>query len=370
MKKPINNEAQGRGGAILPLVAIVLPVILIFAAYSINIAQMQLTRTELRTATDSASRAGARTLSITQSRLAAEQFAIEAASRNQVAGTPLLLESSDLQFGLSQPGDGTGRWGFTAATGAADPLNSLRVTGRRTTDSPSGGVHLLFPAFSRGPFEPVKSATATQIDRDICLVLDRSGSMTDPVTATDTPNTWKRGQAVPANSKWLDLVAAVDAFLDALENTPQDEQVGLVTYATTAAHERDLSLNYQRIRDTMDDHSDAYRGGRTAVGDGTFLGYQAVSDPNFARNFAEKTIVVMTDGRHNEGRFPDTVAAWAHETFGVTVHTITFGPGANQSLMRKTATAGGGRHWHAATTESLIDVFEEIANNLPTLITE
>jgi Ca-activated chloride channel homolog len=34
------------------------------------------------------------------------------------------------------------------------------------------------------------------------------------------------------------------------------------------------------------------------------------------------------------------------------------------------ASNGGGRHWHADDQAELIAVFEEIANNLPTLLTE
>ena len=51
----------------LILIAICLPIFLVMLVFSIDIAFMQLTKTELRTATDSAARAGSRTLSIAQS---------------------------------------------------------------------------------------------------------------------------------------------------------------------------------------------------------------------------------------------------------------------------------------------------------------
>lgn len=369
--KRTQKTSPERRGAMLPLVAVCLPVILLFAAYSINIAQMQLTRTELRTATDAASRAGARTLSITQSQTQAERTAIEAARRNVVSGSPLLLATSDLDFGLSEPSAGGGRWEFVEAANPSDPKNSVRVTGQRTKGSLSGPIPLLFPVFSEnGVFEPVKTATATQIDRDISLVLDRSGSMTAPVDPTQPVSAWKRGQPAPNGSKWLDLVSATDAFLAALSSTPQDEQVALVTYGTTASHELNLTLDYNDIREKMAAHTAQYHGGRTAVGDGTDLGTQAVTNPRFARRYAQKTIVVMTDGRHNEGKWPDIVAEAARNDSNVTVHTITFGPDVNANLMRRTARKGGGQYWHASDAASLVAAFEEIANNLPTLITE
>lgn len=368
-QRPRTLHPYERRGAMLPLIAVCLPVILIFAVYSIHVAQMQLARTQLRTATDAASRAGARTLSITQKRKAAEKKAIDAAKRNEVAGSPLLLAKSDLQFGMALPPNAGSRWAFTETVDKSDPMNSVRVTGRRTTGSLSGGIPMLFPAFAP-VFEPVKTATATQIDRDIALVLDRSGSMMDPVVSGTTIGSWRSGKAAPKGCKWLDLVKATDAFLSALQSTPQDEQVALVTYSTRASHELDMTLNYSTIRDRMKSHSDAYIGGRTAVGDGADLGARAVVNPTFARPYAQKTIVVMTDGIHNEGQWPDVVAQAAHNNHNIIVHTITFGPGANETLMKKTARVGGGRHWHASTTASLIAAFEEIANNLPTLITE
>lgn len=344
---------------------------LVFAAYSINVAYMQLTRTQLRTATDAASRAGARKLSISQDPDKARNKAIDAAKKNVVAGAPLILRDSDVQFGMSQPGSGGGRWQFVEATSPGDPMNSMRVFGKRTIGSASGGIPMIFPGLaSSGIFQPQKSATATQIDRDITLVLDRSGSMAQAVQDGATIDPWSSGDPAPDGSKWDALVQAVDAFLAALSSTPQDEQVALVTYATSASHELHLSLNYSQVQTRMGEYTDHFNGGRTAVGDGAELGARAVLHPDYARRYAQKTIVVMTDGIHNEGKYPDVVAKYAHDNYNVTVHTITFGSGANQTLMQKTADDGGGKHWHADTTQSLIAAFEEIANNLPTLITE
>lgn len=369
LSRHMTNEI--RRGAILVLVVITLPIIMIFAAYSVNVAQMQLVRTELRTATDAASRAGARKLSISQDRAAAEEMAIAAAGRNSVAGEPLQLRSSDLEFGMAEPPTVGARWEFVPAAGSSDPVNSLRVTGARTTGSASGAVMPIFSKYvNGGVFEPTKASTATQIDRDICLVLDRSGSMTNAVVTGQKIDSWSVGDPAPPGSKWMDLRLAVRAFLAALDATPQDEQVALATYSTNAAHELDLTLDYPTILDRLDVHTDNYRGGWTAVGDGASVGLNTVTDPNYARRYARKTIVLMTDGRHNRGQFPDTVAQEAHDNHGVIVHTVTFGDGANQALMKKTAAVGGGLHWHADTPESLVDAFTEIANNLPTIITE
>lgn len=356
----------------MALIAICLPIFLVFAAYSLNVAYMQMTRTELRTATDAASRAGARKLSLSQSAESANIAAIEAARRNTVAGAPLLLRDSDLQWGLSTPGPTGAGWNFQPVEDEDDDealRNALRVVGARTESSLSGAIPLLFSQFtSTGVFEPSMSSTATQIDRDIVLVLDTSGSMTGPA-GDNTTSGWTTGSAAPEGSKWRALADSVEAFLVALTRTPQDEQVALVTYATQSKHELDLTLNYGSIKDRMDAISDQFEGGSTAVGDGAATGIQAVTNPALARQFAARTMVILTDGNHNTGQFPDVVAAQAGQQ-GITVHTIAFGNDANETLMRKTALDGGGQYWKATTPESLTQAFQDIANNLPTLLTE
>ncbi|HIK92417.1 MAG TPA: VWA domain-containing protein [Planctomycetes bacterium] len=206
--------------------------------------------------------------------------------------------------------------------------------------------------FDMGHFEPVKTAVASHMDRDVVLVLDRSGSM----------RRW-----TPGGNRWLDLKAAVAAFLNALSTTPQDELVGVVTYSTTSTLDEDMTLNYDHLMTSIDSLSVS---GMTAIGRGLQDGIDGVTAPAFARANAAKTIVVMTDGQHNRGIMPEAVARTAHDIYGITVHTITFSSGANQSHMRLVARNGGGRHWHADNQAGLIAVFEEIANNLPTLLTQ
>ena len=44
--------------------------------------------------------------------------------------------------------------------------------------------------------------------------------------------------------------------------------------------------------------------------------------------------------------------------------------GADQARMQQVAEIGGGNHYHADTGAQLVDVFREIANNLPTIVTK
>ena len=81
------NRRVTRHGAMLVLIAVCLPLCIIMAGFAINVAWMQLVRAELRTATDSASRAAAKELSLSQSTDTARARAKDAGSRTRRRGT-------------------------------------------------------------------------------------------------------------------------------------------------------------------------------------------------------------------------------------------------------------------------------------------
>ena len=76
------------------LMGILLPVMAILAAFCINLAKMQLTRTELIVATDCAAKAGGRAFSELQTVDAAKTAAIATAALNSVNGEPLQLRET------------------------------------------------------------------------------------------------------------------------------------------------------------------------------------------------------------------------------------------------------------------------------------
>src|SRR3954465_7132573 len=94
--RSMKTQQDARRGAMLVLVAVCLPLIIIMAAFAVDVAWMQLVRTELRTSTDAAARAGAKELSLAQDINVAKSMAKTLAKRNKVAGDPLLLADSDI----------------------------------------------------------------------------------------------------------------------------------------------------------------------------------------------------------------------------------------------------------------------------------
>ncbi len=324
------------------LIAIMMVGFMITVAFSIDIAHMHLSRTELRTATDAASKAAAATLSETYSEELAIKRGQEIAAANLVHGDPLLLDPKDFVFGHSKE-QVSGKFAFTAGQ---TPKNSVQVNGRRTSDSPSGPVPLFFGNFmGMRFFQPYCLASATYIERDVVLVVDRSGSM--------------QGQ------KFLDLIDAIDTFTATLDETPVDEQVGLASYSDYATSDVPLTEDLAAITAGLKSLS---VGGYTSISRGMRAG-EVVLNGSRGVEFVERTMIVMTDGLHNRGPEPREAAADLAAS-GVTIHTITFGSDADRSRMQEVASIGGGRHYHADNGLQLREIYREIALTLSTMITQ
>jgi len=363
-----------RQGAMLVLIAVTLLLIVMMAAFAIDVAWMQLVKTELRTATDAASRAGAKTLSLSQDEAAARASARDAASRNLVAGTPLQMVDAEIEIGQGHQRTRNSRFVFT--TGGS-LKNAVRVTGNRTAASADGPVNLfLGRVMGVNTFEPSQVATSTQLDRDICLVVDRSGSMMWGVVGRGTPG-GACNPPHPTRSRWGGLNIAVAGFLAELDNTAQLEQCGLVSYSqagsrcditfTTSDINAQLDFEYQTIRNEMTFLSSQAVAGLTNIAAGIDDGILVLTERR-ARPFAVKTMVLMTDGRKNRGIEP-VISARRAARLGITIHTVTFSDEADFQRMRAVAAASGGEHFHAPNAAALERIFRQIAATLPVLLT-
>ena len=202
--RPTRRLRAARRGTMLVLITVLLAAFFISVIFSVDVAYMQLVNTQLRAATDAAAKAAVDTLSRTESTADAIQAAKDIAAANLVAGSPLVLGDDDFQFGRTTTDELTGRLVFLRDE---EPLSAVRIVGRKVESSPSGSVRLFFGGMLGQPrYETFLSATAARRDRDICLVVDRSGSM--------------------QGTKLADLKAAVTIFLSALGETAESESVG------------------------------------------------------------------------------------------------------------------------------------------------
>ena len=533
------SKLSNRRGAVIPLFAILLPVLLIFCGFAINLAYMQVVSTEMKIATDCAAHAGGRAMSVSQEDGTGKtlqerrDLAIEAgigkaeelAGINRILGRQLSVggqgSGSDIEIGFGRSirgNNGFGMYEYTqlpdseVASGASRP-SSLHV-------SANLDVQLPFRVLNTGgttSFSPSRRSVATQVDRDVALVLDRSGSMLeyfdgdlleetiedlrDEVRTFRVYYYWANGwqwqwveDGMPIPNGWiespfnghvgtarlisqternnaLDHVASrnfsdnviyqlerwnnpnhtlglhysesrqdipgqsdydpdddsfshgdrddlthpmaiyardyekeyragvpgsprfsrgdlqaqgVDAFLNVLEVTDQEELVSLVTFNSSARVDWELQRSsddaggqpvingsYANIRREL--HT-LTPGGGTAIGSGLLTAVPLIfPGPNdtasIARPFAAKTIVVLTDGQNNPGELsPLDAGLKITDKANVTIHTVTLSAGA-QSLA-DVAQAGQGQSYHDDDGSNLVAIFEEIANTLPTILTE
>lgn len=368
-----NRYRKPRTGAVLVLMVIMLPVALLLCAFAVNLAYMELNRTELYSAADAAARASGREFTITRNKSLATARGKAIAELNDIAGEPTTLDNSDFVFGTgSRPT--TSKYSFTP--GGGNP-NAVEVTARRVAGAPDGPIALLMPnLLGVSSFQAQRSSVSTQVEVDIALVIDRSGSMAYgvgevaafPPAPASAPRGWVFCDPAPPNSRWLNVVAAVDVFLQELATSPSNELVSLSSYNDVSTTDHDLTSDYDLILRALVPYTNSFCAGGTNIGGGINEGASSlVLSPN-ARSNAVKVIVLLTDGIHNTGYNPKT-AANAAVTGGVVIHTITFSDEADQPLMQSVATLGGGKHFHATSAKDLIAIFQEIAKQLPTLLT-
>ncbi len=360
------RKQRARQGAIAALFAAFLPIAIIMACYAINIVYMELVRTELQITMDLSTRAAGRTLAVTGSTTQATEAAEAIMAKNSFGNKKLNLASSKIDFGVSTRNSKGARFVF----GDGPDPNAVRIAANGKMSVPP-----LFPTLGVPVnFRPIKTAICTQIEMDIALVLDRSGSMAfranEPTgyIPSNAPPGWRFGMRVPNGARWLDANDAVHRFLGLMNSTKQDELISLSTYNHKAYLDVPLTSNYQEIVAKMESHSAKYEGGATNIGGGMRAALASMADTKRARPWAARVMIVLTDGNHNEGTDPIQVAYEAAAQ-KINIFTITFSQEADQDRMKQVADIGSGRHIHAVSGKQLIQAFEDIARSLPTLIT-
>ena len=341
-----------RAGAMLPLIAVLISFLFVSAVIAIDISRIHVVRSELRTATDAAARAGVEALGRGGSEADAIDAALNIARANFVAGEPLELDPSKIILGAAEQNpDGSFSFVNQADFDSSDGTvfaNSVQVLGERTSTSPSGQINLIFGGlFGVNSFEPVQSATATRLDRDVALVLDKSGSMAN-------------------EGRFPSLLNGVDVFIEELEATAPRENVSLTVYDTNAEKLLDLTEDLPSLRTALDGVEPA---GFTGIGRAMRVGLDSLLNDPTRRRLALRSMIVMTDGRQNRGVNPVEVAReCAREN--VVVHTITFSVGADEALMEEVAAITGGTHLHAENNQQLVEAFRTIARQLEVILIE
>ena len=381
-RKRDQKRPLSRRGAMMPVIAFMVPLIMIFVGYSINIAYMELAQTELRLNCDSAAKAALVNFGATQQQSTAISFAQSVAVQNQVGGQPLTIPSSSFTFGNSTK-QSNGTYTFTAG---ATPMNSVQVNGSATVSLPFGAM------IASGKYTCTELAYATRISHDIILVLDRSASMAFDLSGNEfiypadrtlySPLQSYFTSPSPTASRWAALDSAVDSFISVLQARNLDVHVGLVTYAenytignysaTEATLDVTLSSNYMSVETAMNAYGNNPLLGDTNIAAGLALAQGELTGTR-ARTTADRTIILLTDGVVTQGNADIAGLATTYRTgSSIVMHVITFGgeaaTGSVQTEMMTTASNGNGMFFNAATAAQLQTAFQTIADSLPAVL--
>jgi Ca-activated chloride channel homolog len=404
------RRIDNRCGAAHLLIAAMLLVFLISAAMSIDFAYMQLVRTELRTATDAAAKAGAEALARTQDADAAKAAAVAYANMNKVGGRTFQIGTNDVTLGRVT-GQSDGAWTFTANT---TPYNSVRVNSKIG----NGGTTAAYPTFFGGAlghanFTTSQQATAGQQEVEVCLCLDRSGSMMFDMSGDDwsyasgNPNLYSSSYYPnrlfqypnrlyqnycspphPTLSRWAVLQNAVDTFLDEAGQFQYPPRTAVVTWSNSmslpyfpytsyntvetdfnlpSAENFNWSNNLGAIQNAISALGSNPIGGGTNMSAGLDRAVQVLTGAN-GRVLSNKIIILLTDGQWNAGSDP-VLAAQDASNAGITIHTVSMLTSA-QATLTQVASITGGKYYPTSDAAQLQQAFRDIAKSLPIVLTD
>ena len=370
----IESPMRPRDGSVLMTVLVVLPILLLMGVFAINVAYIQTVRTKVQIVADNSARAANVVYVATGDEALALDAANEMAALNPVESVVIPLNSTDLEFGLSQRNSKNKEFTFTPGKNG----NSVRISTNSFSAGAGPSIVSPLPIFGfTQEIRPNAVAAHAQTTLDVAVIIDRSGSMVYAANETSetwdnpaaAPPGWAYGDPAPPSSRWLDLREAVAGFCDELDRSSKVEKVALCGYADASATHQILTEDYQLIINQLDILSNAFVGGSTNIGDGIIEGVHAVSDPKYARPWATNAMVLMSDGKHNTGTGPYNAIQFAVDK-EIPVYTVSFSDEANKKLMRNLANETGGSYYHAADAAELNEAFRKIARELPSMIVQ
>ncbi len=172
---------------------------------------------------------------------------------------------------------------------------------------------------------------------DVMLVIDRSSSM----------------EGTPLQ----DAKNAAKAFVDRLDLSPGADQVGLVSYSSSALLEHQLSQTAGTVRSRIDALSAS---GYTNITDGI---NKAQEELESERHVPENRpiMILMTDGEHNVGPVPGPAADDAKDK-GTRIITIGLGD-VNEAELQSLASSPGD-YYYAPDSSALEHIYEQIAGSI------
>jgi Flp pilus assembly protein TadG len=195
---------RGRRGAVLPLVVLTMVGMCGFVALAIDLGLMAVAKSQCQNAADAAAMAGARSLDGTsgQNLPNATTNAQNLAQANLVLSQPIPAANITLNFGAFHYDTTAKLFVPQFPPVAPDNYNLLEVTVTYNVNTAFAPVFQLLPGNSG--FNPARTVTATSQaahrPRDVCIVLDYSGSMNNESDLWNCEAYLDNGQSAPNNT--------------------------------------------------------------------------------------------------------------------------------------------------------------------------
>ena len=227
-------------------------------------------------------------------------------------------------------------------------------------------LHLAMACFIVALARPQLGSKQTEITSegiDIMLAIDASESM----AALD----------FRIDNEPVDRLTVVRKVVSDFIERQKGDRLGMVVFGEEAYTQCPLTLDYDVLQQFLDKVTIGIAGNGTAIGDGLALAVKRLKDvPG-----KSKVVILLTDGRSNSGKVPPEKAAEIAKTLGVKVYTIGIGtegpvpfPQADffgrrigyvnldidEETLEKIAEATGGKYFHAANTQKLASIYQEI----------
>ena len=389
------NCRRHRRGSYAIIVALLLIVLLGFAALAIDLSYLRLARLQAQNAADAGAHAALTELRITRSEDSARARAAQIVNLNYIAGDLAVLDpATDVVFG---------GWDFPSHSfnPSADFVNAVEVTVRREADSPGGSVPLMLAKIF-GATEANARSNGSSVgalrSREIFIVQDVTSSFRDEID-----------EAKGADLTLLDFIN---------DNGFPGDRIGMVTFVGAAEVWTELQRvepNYSSIRsqwETLDwcnrnywpfttpaaseYFHDApqmiscnegttgawYSDSGTSQGHGLSLAIDQLVDEEATESTALKTIVLISDGKPQcvpEGTgCDDDVAAYGLSEAdrageeSISIFSVSFNETYNeeQSAYLESLTRGYGTFYETPDASELPNILADIAASIPISIVQ
>lgn len=378
--KPIRTTQRRnqRNGSMLVLLIFVMIAILAVGSLAINKSYLNTAASDLKTATDLAAKSGAIGLGQTQSIVKATDLATEVLNQhNSVFGSSNdRFQLVSIKFGnASKKSDGTLDFKENHT-----PSNAVKVVARYP--KLWNGSLVPLDMLQSGDMNLEVSSIAVRTDNDVCLVIDRSASMSwdlsnkefsYPGGGSEIQNYFTSPD--PVDSRWSALTRSVDSFLNLIKTEiPGEIRMGLVSYSSnyqfgiftskSTSIDQVVTQNFDSIVDKLATYGEDPIIGDTDIAAGLLASLDAFKSPSVRAKTGNRIVVLFTDGLKTIGGDPIAATKTLVDQ-NCTVHVISFSAQADKTLAAQIAKTGNGIHLHADNENQLKSAFKKIAESFP-----